>query len=375
MARIRPRVYVHSPTPPFYRIGGPIYPSGLSHRQGLSDPSTARFQVSGNDVEEDWLQPGMCWLVDNSDLGEDPWAGFILEQQLPLNADTLSINLAGPKEALLNIEQAVRLPINSTRAFAVRQSLESALTRHGGISPGIIDASEGPAIPLDVRGETVSDFINTLHNESGGSEWKERVELVGGGEELQFFLDFGKLQFPTSIVIGRKDLVDGLFTRERIPVSMSLVGESYGFEARPVSNTSINLSTGAPEPAQETITLTDFLDESLAARSIGPAATYHKTVISERVKADLIDYVRQRHTEILQALDEFLLTVDMTRTNAQRIRIGDVIGLDVSDWSKPLNRSIKSKLHVVRSEVNGETGQRILQCRVVGFIPVSDPSS
>ena len=366
MASVRTRCYIHNPVPPFVRIAGPIYVSSSFRNLGLSNDSSASVVVSGADILEEWIRPGMCWVIDDSDLGEPIWAGFVNVQPIPLFSDQLTIQLIGPKKAMLEIELAVRLPINSTRAYAVSQAMEAAQIRHGGIYPGDIDPTEGVAEPIDVRGETISDFINTLHDETGTAEWRERVESLYGGDELIFYLDFGKLQHPTDIVLGRRDLSDGFFTRERIPSSLTLVGSNIGFEQRATSTVALESGTVAGEPTAGTLSPLDAdTRKKISERVIGPASSYHVTQISERINGDLAEFSRQRHIELLQKMDEVLLTLDMTRTNTQAVRLGDIIRLQVQNWGGSLNIDVNLKLHVVQTDINANAGERTLECRVV----------
>ncbi len=305
----------------------------------------------------------MCWVVDDSALGEPIWAGFVNEQAIPLNADQIDIDLIGPKRALLEVEMAVRLPVNSTRAYAVATALESAQIRHGGIQPGEIDATDGVAVPLEARGETVSDFINTLKTETGG-DWRERVEPLAGGGELVFYIDFGTLKRSTGITLSRRDLVDGLFTRERVPASLTFLSSAAGFEEREAAVASIE--TGATGEQGDTLAVLDAqIRDKLQERLIGPGAAFHSTQISERVSGDLASYGRIRHKEILDRMDEVLLTVDMSRSNPQAVRLGDVFRLDVQDWGAPLSITLDVKLHVFNTEINADAGTRVLECRVV----------
>lgn len=359
------RLYVHAPTPPFPRIAGPIGGTVSRRDWSLSQDSFADVSVSGRDLDEVWIRPGMCWLLDDSNLGERPWAGFVESQQLPLNADSVRVELMGPKRALLSIEMAVRLPVNTSRAYAVKQALDAAQTRHGGIFPGIIDPVEGPAVLLDVRGETISDFIDTLHDEIRGGEWRERVEVIGDGAELRFYLDFGLVQQPTNIILERGDLVEGLITRKRVPGSVAVLGESSGFESREGATTSYESGSSAAEPPTgRTPPLSAVATEVLRERAIGPASVFHQVVISERSAGDIAGLTAQHHEEALRHLDEVLLVVDMTRASTQRIVLGDIIRLVVPDWAAPLNLAVDERLHVIGTTVNAAAGQRELRCLV-----------
>ena len=78
---------------------------------GLSVDSYADLSVAAADVDMDWLRAGMCWAIDQSDIGEPLWAGFIDQERYPLDAEGIGVSLAGPKVALLSVEMAVKLPV------------------------------------------------------------------------------------------------------------------------------------------------------------------------------------------------------------------------------------------------------------------------
>jgi len=137
MAGIKSLLYVHSPRPPYEKIAGPIYPSSISRNIGLSQQSRADVVVSASDILEEWIRPGMCWSLDESVIGEDLWAGFVDQESLSFRANDISLPLVGPKEALLSIEVAVRLPIPTTRGFAVQKVLELSQELNIGLFPGI----------------------------------------------------------------------------------------------------------------------------------------------------------------------------------------------------------------------------------------------
>jgi len=185
-------ISVHNPIPPFIRIAGPIPFSNLSREIGLSLDSHAEFSVSSEDIDQSWIRPGMCWSIKQT--GEDLWAGFISSQSIPFRARDIPISLVGPKQALLSVELAVRLPVRVSRGFAIQQALLAAQSQNIGIFPGLID-QEGAAIPLEVRGETISNFIDTVKEAAAGSDWRERV--YAEGNTLKFVLDFGLLQRET----------------------------------------------------------------------------------------------------------------------------------------------------------------------------------
>src|SRR3990167_5878827 len=169
--------YVHAPRPPYTRLVGPFRIGAITHSYGLSEPSSCEITLSPGDLQFDWLLPGMCWSVEQLTIGEPLWAGFVGDtMDIPYQPDAITIPLIGPKQALLSMEMAVRLPVPTGRGFAVQRALEAAQQMDIGMDVGIIE-QEGAPVNLEVRGETVSEFIDTVRDASAGADWRERVEF------------------------------------------------------------------------------------------------------------------------------------------------------------------------------------------------------
>jgi len=348
-------LFVHSPIAPFPRIAGPIPFSNLDRTIGLSIDSFANFSVAGEDLEEEWLRPGMCWAIEQT--GEELWAGFVDSQPIPFQADQIDINLVGPKRGLLSIELAIKLPIPVSRGFAVRQALLAAQSENVGMYPGEIE-HEGAAVILDVRGETISDFIETVKEAAAGADWREAV--IARGNELAFSLDFGQLKRNTNITIGREAVLDGLFTRQPIVSSVTVLGQGAGFEARQATST---IGSGGRTALEATDSshrpLEGSIVDALVARDIGPAAGRHRIEISERFDQSLGEHAQERHLELLREAEEITLLLDGGRADVRRIRLGDVISLNIPNWA--LDLSINSRMHVreIHSDEPGGTRELI----------------
>ena len=352
-------IFVHNPIPPFIRIAGPIPFTNLSREIGLSLDSNTRFSASSANLDQTWLRSGMCWSIEQT--GEEIWAGFIGTQTINFQATDVEISLVGPKRALLSVELAVRLPIPVSRGFAIQQALQAAQSQNIGIYPGEID-QEGSAIPIDVRGETISDFIDTIKEAAAGADWRERV--YAEGNTLKFTLDFGMLQRATNITIGPEAIVEGSFIRKPIVASVTMLGEAIGFEQRRAASTAGQRSQVALEAPDSILhPLGAAADELLTARNIGPAATRHIIEISERFEKDLEEHAQERHLELLQDSDEFSLTLDNTRPDVRRIQLGDIIRLRIPNWTMDI--AIDNKVHVREIRPDEPAGRREIIATVV----------
>jgi len=341
------RLYVHEPKPPYTLIAGPIRAASIDRRYGLSEDSSADIGVAVGDMQIAWMRPGMCWRIDESTIGEPPWAGFVAAQDIPLAPEEVSLSLTGPKRALLSIELAVRFPGRVSPSYAIEQALIAAHTKHGGIFPGDIDPTQGTATEIDVRGETISDFIDTMREEAPGYEYRERCIVEDDGERLRFLLDFGPLQRPTNIVLHRNDLANGLYHRERITSGVTVLGSAIGFEGRESATTSAEGSTSASEPAAGAFSpLSAVASDLMNERAIGPAAQRHEIFISERVENDVLQVAELRHEELLRNVDEVFLQLDATKASVRRLQLGDIVRLEVPSWGSPLGFPVSVNIHV-----------------------------
>jgi len=359
----RALAYVHDSRPPYQRIAGPIYPQAISeHIIGHSVQSSAQITVSASDIQEEWIRPGMCWLLESS-IGEDPWAGFVVEEALPYKPDSITISLLGPKEALLSVEVAVRLPVPVSRGQAVQRVLEIAQELNIGLFPGVIE-QEGAAVSIDVRAETVSQFIDTI-KESSAMDWRERC--VVADNQITFYLDFGLLKHATNIVLQAQDLVDGTneFTRNQVISSLTVLGQAGSFATREANSTrELSNRTGAA-PNEEGISPLDPVSRALlASRDIGPAASRHNIEISERMGgSSLSSYIEERHLELLRGVDQVTLTIDATRNNGRLPKLGDVVSLRVPGWA--LDLDVEADIHIIEIRSMPDQGKRELLANVL----------
>lgn len=355
------RAYIHAPTPPFVRIGGPIAVSTISRTTGLSIDSTADLAVAAEDIELDWIRSGMCWAIDQSDIGEPLWAGFVDIEELPMDSESVRVPLLGPKLGLLAGELAVRLPARVSSGSAVRAALEAMQASNGAIFPGDIEEI-GPAIELDVRGESASQFINTIR-EICSCDWRERV-TARASNELQFFLDFGLLKRETRIVLGRNEIVTGVSARRRPVASLTTLSQAAGFADRQAVTIAGGARQSAAQPVDGVMHPQDErVAELLRERDIGPAATRHAVEISERVGEGISNFAMERHVELLRGVEEVTFTLDATKADAQAVQLGDVVTVDVPNWFKTLHLNVK--VHIREIAPQDSVGQRDVVASVV----------
>jgi hypothetical protein len=346
--------YVHSPEPPFARRAGPIGVANIERDTGLSVDSFANLVVSAVDVQEAWLRPGMCWSVEQSEIGEPLWAGFVEEEELAYRAGSVRVPLKGPKVGLLSIEMAVRLPLQVSKGDAVKQALLQAQAQNRGVFPGIIEEG-GPAGELDVRGETISNFIETVKEQAAGADWRERVEF--DGTQLIFYLDFGALRHYTNLTIRPDDISDGVFTRKAFVASVTQMAQAPGFETRAAFSTAGRSQLSDQPPDGTNQPLTAQVIDLMASRDIGPAAARHVVEISERQGPNrMSDFTAHRHVELLQGVDEIDLVLDATRPTPRAILVGDVVTLEVPDWACGLG--LHQAMHVRRITPDAQGGKR-----------------
>lgn len=353
-------IFVHAPIPPFQRIAGPIPFAGLSRQLGLSLDSTADFSIAAtSSIDQSWLRPGICWCIEQT--GEEIWAGFIESQPIVFQASSIDISLVGPKRGLLSIELAVRLPVPASRGFAVQQALLAAQSQNIGIYPGHID-HEGAAVPLEVRGETISDFIEAVKEVAAGADWRERTYLENN--TLKFSLDFGLLQRPTNITIGAEAIIEGSLIRQPVVASVTVLGQAIGFEQRSSVSTAGQRSQVAMEPTDATLhPLMALAVERLTARNIGPGAVRHVIEISERFDEDLNQHAIERHLELLRAGEEITLVLDSRRAIVQRIELGDIIRLTVPDWA--IGIAVDENIHIREIRPDEPAGRREIIANVI----------
>lgn len=355
--------YVHEPIPPFPRISGAIAVANITRDYGLSVESEARLTIAADDVELDWLRSGMCWMIDQPDIGEPIWAGFVETEVYPLDAESVPVQLSGPKRGLLTVEGAVRLQMPTSSGYAVEQMLLAAQSQGAGMFPGTIE-QVGGEVNIDIRGETISRFINTV-TEVCFCDWRERI-ILKPDNTLEFLLDFGLLKNETNIVLGRNELVTGLFERERVIRSVTALSQAGGFATRTVATVRGEGSrTAAAEPAHGVLVpQNEKVSELIAERDIGPAATRHLITISERVApAGIGQLAQQRQEDLLKDVESITFTLDATKAEAQRVRIGDVVQLDVPDWFKTLD--VNAKVHIREITPQDSAGEKDVVASIV----------
>lgn len=344
-------VYVHEPVSPFHAIKQIVGVRGVTKQVGLSKDTTVSFTVSISDIDDmRWLIPGMCWRIDQSWLGEDDWAGFVAPEEIPLDASEITINLRGPKDALLQQPLAPELPAVIGVTAAVEAALITAQSQGSPMLAGKF-TDVGPATPLSVRGETVSQFINSMEQISI-CDFQERVEVTDQG--LEFFLDFGVLENYTNVTLRRSDLVIGKFRSQPVPSTLTAFGAAGAFSERPrVTITPEQNPSGAGQSISRQAD--DRYRRLLVERAIGPAAIIHVNEINDRFGEGFEQIAYQRHQTLLSQVEEFYLTLE-NNENTRQLSLGDVFTLSVQDWVEGLD--VEAELHVRLIDPQDDVGVR-----------------
>lgn len=355
-------VYVHEPIPPFARIAGPLFPESISVEHELSQSLEATMTFARSDVPRQWIEAGMCWVIDQTALGEEVVAGFVDVEEMPYRTDAVTVPLIGAKTALLEIPAAVRLPARLGAVQALRLLLESAQVRSSGIVAGTIEHSSS-AVAIDVRGETVSSFIDTVAENIASAHWRERVEVDASGR-LQFYFDFGDIRRETDIVLRNHEIIEGIFRRARVISGITEFGSTGGaFDQRAAGSSNIDL-TASPSVHHDHLLPKSALVEESLQRSIGPASRRHVFEISERLGGETIHaFCEDRHIDLLRGVEEIFFTLDATILEARRVKLGDIVRLEVIDWYPGVN--VSAKVYVTSIEPSAETNERDIRAEVV----------
>lgn len=354
-------LYPHAPRPPFEQIGPAIFPSSISRSYGLSEASQVSATIALVDVRDlHWILPGACWRVEQPDLGEPLWAGFVSQEEVPLQADTYTLLLKGPKESLLNVEMAIDLSLRSSAPFAARQAIISTQARQPSILAGNIDRG-GTEIEIQARAETVSAFIDTLRQLDPSFDWRERTVFSSG--TLTFYLDFGVLQRPTTIVVERSDLVTGLFTRTKPPSSLTVLGAADRFRERERTTVAVSGATSPAFAADPSRTILRPRVDAVTSRAIGPAAVQHLSEVQERVATDIPGFASTRYEELLRGIDKLLLTFDGTTATGKAVQVGDLVHLNVPSWIPGLD--VMTDVHIRHCSPQDAVGDRDMEAQVL----------
>lgn len=364
------RVYIHSPLPPFERIAGPITPRGVSGmRLGLSIDSTADVDVATADIQLDWIAPGMCWVIEQPSIDEEIWGGFVDSQDLAMDSESIQVPLVGPKRGLLDTELGLRVPGRVSPGKAVELAIEVAQSRFGGIFPGEIDDT-ARSILIDVRGETISKFIETVA-EISGLDWRERLVFLGQREagrsnRLEFQLDFGLLRHETTIKLTREEIIAGIFSKSRLPVSVTEFGAAGRFADRRAATVSADSGAlGSPAEPSDGVQHPESADlqQLVNERAIGPAAVVHVTEINERVERNVSALAEDRQAVLLRTVDEIVMTLDGTKAPVKALRVGDVVRLDVPQWA--LGLDVQTDVHIREIDPDDEGGSKNVIASVI----------
>ncbi len=347
-------VYVHEPVAPFQRVAGAIGVSGVQKNRGLSQDSSASFTVASNQVELSWLQPGMCWLLDQTHIGEEIWAGFVAPQVVPLDAPEIPVQLIGPKQALLQQPLVSVTPRVIAVVSAVKVALQTAQAQGSPMLEGTFN-DVGLAFELTISGETASQFISSMQQISK-ADYLVNVEQTKSG--LSFTLDFGIIEDHTGVVLTRDDIVAGEFVAQRIPSTMTAFGAAEVFSER--ERVTLSPDNSAIGSGQQTVLQADSrYGRLITERAIGPGAIIHVNQVDDRFREGFAQIALQRHESMLRQVEQFLFTL-RDNANTRKVKVGDVITLSVKKWfqGKTVDLDVESEVHVRSITPDDATGLR-----------------
>lgn len=346
--------FVHEPVPPFTIIAGPIDTVSQKREFALSKMVVGEIEIAVPDItDQSWIRPGMAWSI-SSDLGQPYWAGFVEVEERIFGASSVRIKLLGPMRGILDgIEVFSSTQGAGLRGVEneVRNVLEFALSRNAGITLGEI--SVPPNFDFQPQGDTVAKFVQSVTDRTD-VDYLETMELKDN--QLVLRLQVGSFLRKTTHVISQDDIIAGNFTRDRPVNSVTVVGAGNAFSTRSAATTAAvdrprlgQAVSHAREPApQHEVGIVE-------RRDIGPAATRHQTVIEERVSVGIEDQARATLIDDLRAVDRVGLTLDMSRTVVQALRVGDVFRLKVEDWMGGVG--VEALLHIRTILPHEETGK------------------
>ena len=339
------KAFYRGAQPPFPKLEGPINLTSQTRSYELSHPQSAEIEVALEDVEIDWVRAGNCWSIE-SEFGVDIWAGFVEEEEWELDAEGVRIPLLGPLRGLLEVEVSPSFSTRGAAGFIVQSLIEAAQAfRASGIQPGII--TQGSLLEFTIGGETVADAIESI-KASTDLDYRERVRETSEGG-LEFFLDFGDLRRSTNILLTRREIVAGVFTRGRFPGGLTVLGPGASFDEREAVTV---VGSDRAAFSDQTIPFSTGNVLELRDADIGPAAIRHVAVVDDRL-SNLQSSTEQRYFDLLQGVQEILVTVDLTLGGAPKL--GDVVGLRVHNWAGAFNIDVDDA-HVHAVEPHEEDG-------------------
>lgn len=337
-------VFARQPVPPFTVLAGPFYPRSARRLFALSEVETGDIELAIGDISDPaWLLPGACWSIESG--CEELWAGFIRPGEVELDSDSVRLSLEGPT-ALLDLEVSSSDRMHYDAGSAMIDFLLSAQARSTiGVFPGNI--LRGIAVDTSARGQTLSNFIQSA-SEEAGIDWHIRAER-DGYNGVAFYLDAGDLRRETTTKIVKDDLVAGILRQRPITGSITAFGAAATFEGRNVATVNA-LATGLLGGNRLSYPPDQSIQNLLAARNIGPAASRHRSLFFERTRRGLEVLVTKRMTQEAFAIDELIVVLD--QNDFRDVRIADMISLEVRDWIPGL--TVEGRFQVRRSEPNEE---------------------
>ncbi len=322
---------VRDPEPPFTVIAGPISLVSTSRFYALSEPIEGSVEISIADMKAEWARVGTCWEIE-SELGEPPWVGFVSEESWTYGMDTIELPLLGPMEGLLQVKLPNIPTSQRPLGSFIEQAVQAANGVHStGVFPGEIEVGE--TLDLEFRQETAADFISNIRDLSD-KDYRERVEIDDLGH-VTFFIDFGVFAEPTQTELGSREIVAGVFRRERPIETLTVVAGSGLLTERHISTVGKEGATSPdpvrfipPPPPLVFVPPTRGINPP-----VGPGGNVQFVTLEDRLEFQVDSVALRVYRDKLRDIDMLFLTLDTSFASARSVAVGQILKVVVDDWT------------------------------------------
>ncbi len=325
------RAMVRDSEPPYTIIAGPISLVSTSRFYALSEPIEGSIEISTDDMKVEWARVGTCWEIE-SELGEPPWVGFVSEESWTYGMDTIELPLLGPMEGLLQVKLPNIPTSQRPLGSFIEQAIQEANKIHStGVFPGNIELGE--TLDLEFRQETASDFISNIRDLSD-RDYRERTEIDEFGH-VTFLIDFGVFTEQTPTQLGSREIVAGVFRRERPIETLTVVAGSGILRERHISTVGEEGSTST-DPIRfipPTPTLVFVPPIRGISPPVGPGGSIQFITLEDRLEFQGDSVALRVYRDKLRDINMLFLTLDTSFAPVRSIIVGQILSVIVDDWT------------------------------------------
>ncbi len=282
-------------------------------------------------MKAEWARVGTCWEIE-SELGEPPWVGFVSEESWTYGMDTIELPLLGPMEGLLQ----VKLPNIPTSQRPLGSFIEQAIgeankVRPTGVFPGEIELGE--TLDLEFRQETAADFIGNIRDLSD-RDYRERTDIDKFGH-VTFFIDFGVFAEPTPTELGSREIVAGVFRRERPIETLTVVAGGGPLPLRHFSTVGEEGST-SPDPIRFIPPPPPlvFVPPKIGINPpVGPGGNVQFIALEDRLELQVDSVALRVYRDKQRDINMLFLTLDTSFASVRSVTVGQILSVIVDDWT------------------------------------------